>query len=227
MLALKDVKKSFAAPDGSRLPVLEIADFRRGDGEQMALVGRSGCGKTTLLHVIAGISRPDAGSVSIDDGPLPDDRGRVRPLPGRAHRLRLPDLQPPARLHRPGKRAPGHAVRRRGGPIGPGPEFARPRRAGPSRTLAPQAGDAFGGRAAAGGGRPGPGQSPKLLLADEPTANVDAGHQKQVFDLLRDTCREENVALLLVTHSAEVARQFDRVEELEKFNQVGKTKAEG
>ena len=42
---------------------------------------------------------------------------------------------------------------------------------------------------------------PKLLLADEPTANVDTGHQQQVFELLRDTCREEKVALLLVTHS--------------------------
>ena len=75
---------------------------------------------------------------------------------------------------------------------------------------------------------------PKLLLADEPTANVDAGHQQQVLDLLRETCREENVALVLVTHSPEVARQFDRVEELEEFNQVresggseGMNKAEG
>ena len=64
---------------------------------------------------------------------------------------------------------------------------------------------AFRRRAAAGGGRPGAGQRPKILLADEPTANVDAGHQQQVLDLLRQTCREENVALVLVTHSPEVA----------------------
>jgi putative ABC transport system ATP-binding protein len=59
---------------------------------------------------------------------------------------------------------------------------------------------------------------PKLLLADEPTANVDAAHQQQVVDLLREACREEEVALLLVTHTREVAGQFDRVEQLEEVN---------
>ena len=46
---------------------------------------------------------------------------------------------------------------------------------------------------------------PQLLLADEPTANVDAGHQQQILDLIRETCQEENVALIIVTHSNEVA----------------------
>jgi ABC-type lipoprotein export system ATPase subunit len=59
---------------------------------------------------------------------------------------------------------------------------------------------------------------PQLLLADEPTANVDAGHQQQVLELIRQTCREENVALMIVTHSAEVAGQFDRVDRLDDFN---------
>ncbi len=67
MLLLKDVKKSFVEPDGTPLPILDIAEFRVAAGEQMVLVGRSGCGKTTLLHVIAGISRPDSGKVRIDD----------------------------------------------------------------------------------------------------------------------------------------------------------------
>ncbi len=60
---------------------------------------------------------------------------------------------------------------------------------------------------------------PVLLLADEPTANVDPGHQQQVIDLLRQVCRDENVAMLLVTHADEVASQFDRVEHLEQINQ--------
>jgi len=59
---------------------------------------------------------------------------------------------------------------------------------------------------------------PKLLLADEPTANVDARHQQQVVDLLRETCREEQVALVMVTHADDVAAQFDRVEKLEELN---------
>jgi putative ABC transport system ATP-binding protein len=62
---------------------------------------------------------------------------------------------------------------------------------------------------------------PKILLADEPTANVDSGHQQQVLDLIRETCGEEDVALVLVTHSNEVAEQFSRIDRLEEINRVG------
>jgi len=61
---------------------------------------------------------------------------------------------------------------------------------------------------------------PVLLLADEPTANIDPAHQQAVIDLLREVCRTENVAMLLVTHSSEVANQFDRVLHLEELNRV-------
>ena len=60
--------------------------------------------------------------------------------------------------------------------------------------------------------------TPRLLLADEPTANVDIANQQLVLEMLRDSCRENNVSLLLVTHSQEVAAQFDRVEKLADFN---------
>jgi putative ABC transport system ATP-binding protein len=61
---------------------------------------------------------------------------------------------------------------------------------------------------------------PVLLLADEPTANIDPAHQQQVVDLLRGVCRDENVAMLLVTHSPEVSGQFERVEHLDELNRV-------
>ena len=61
---------------------------------------------------------------------------------------------------------------------------------------------------------------PRLLLADEPTANVDAGHQQQVVDMLRDGCREENVSLIVVTHTPEVANQFERRDNLEEINRA-------
>jgi ABC-type lipoprotein export system ATPase subunit len=66
---------------------------------------------------------------------------------------------------------------------------------------------------------------PKILLADEPTANVDTRHQQQVIELVRESCRTENVALLLVTHAAEVAEQFERVENLEQFNRASGARA--
>ena len=219
MLVLKDVKKSFAAPAGSRLPVLEIADFCLGDGEQMALVGRSGCGKTTLLHVIAGISRPDAGSVKIDGMDLclmteaECDRFRAEHigyvfqtfnlLPGftalenvllgmRFAGGRTDSARAKKLLERVGV---AHRLHHKPAMLSVGEQ----QRVAVARALA---------------------NRPKLLLADEPTANVDTGHQKQVFELLRDTCREENVALLLVTHSPELAARLPRVETLEHFNRA-------
>ena len=60
--------------------------------------------------------------------------------------------------------------------------------------------------------------TPRLLLADEPTANVDAANQQTILDLLRDSCHECKVSLLLVTHAPEVAGQFERVEKLADFN---------
>ena len=62
--------------------------------------------------------------------------------------------------------------------------------------------------------------APNLLLADEPTANVDSGHQQQVVDLLRDTCLEEGVSLIVVTHTPEVAEQFERIDNLEHINKA-------
>jgi putative ABC transport system ATP-binding protein len=61
---------------------------------------------------------------------------------------------------------------------------------------------------------------PHLLLADEPTANVDSAHQQQILDLIRETCQEEKVALIMVTHSNDVAKQFSRVDRLEEFNLI-------
>ena len=61
---------------------------------------------------------------------------------------------------------------------------------------------------------------PRLLLADEPTANVDPGNQQRIIDLIRETCRDEKIALLMVTHATEVASQFTRGDRLPQLNQV-------
>ena len=59
-----------------------------------------------------------------------------------------------------------------------------------------------------------------LTLADEPTANVDPGNQKQIVELIRETCSEENVTLVMVTHAMEVASQFSRTVRLEEINRA-------
>jgi putative ABC transport system ATP-binding protein len=66
MLQLENLKKSYPEPDGGILPVLDVPSFAVAASEQMVLLGRSGCGKTTLLHVIAGLSRADSGVIKLD-----------------------------------------------------------------------------------------------------------------------------------------------------------------
>jgi putative ABC transport system ATP-binding protein len=64
---------------------------------------------------------------------------------------------------------------------------------------------------------------PSLLLADEPTANVDVKNQQTILNLICEACRENNVSLMMVTHSLEVAGRFSRVEKLSDFNRAGAT----
>jgi len=219
MLQLTGVRKSFVEPSGQRLPVLDIPHFQVAAGEQIAMVGRSGCGKTTLLHVIAGISRPDTGEVRIDGVDLcrlreaSVDRFRAERigyvfqtfnllpafsalenvLLGMAFCRRSPDRRRAEQLlHRVGL---AHRLTHKPGMLSVGEQ----QRVAVARALA---------------------NRPKLLLADEPTASVDAAHQQQIINLIRDTCREEQISLVLVTHAPEVAEQFERIEHLEQFNQA-------
>ncbi len=219
MLELREVKKSFTEPNGGDLPILDIDHFRLDEGEQMALVGRSGCGKTTLLYVVSGISRPNSGRVMIGEWDITlfteaeSDRFRAEQigyvfqtfnlLPGFSALenvllgMRFGTGRPDRRrakelLDRVGL---GHRMTHRPGQLSVGEQ----QRVSVARALA---------------------NRPRLVLADEPTANVDSGHQQEVVDMLRDTCREENVALLVVTHTPEVANQFDRIDNLELFNKA-------
>jgi ABC-type lipoprotein export system ATPase subunit len=219
MLHLKDVRKTFREPDGSPLPILDIKEFHVAAGEQAVLMGKSGCGKTTLLHVIAGISRPDAGVVQIDGCDIArlNEAGRDRfradkigyvfqtfnllagfsafenVLLGMSFAGTRPD---PTRARRLLDRVGlSHRLSHRPAMLSVGEQ----QRVAVARALA---------------------NRPKLLLADEPTANVDSAHQQAIIDLVRGTCQDENVALLLVTHTPEVAEQFSRVDRLEHFNQA-------
>jgi len=223
MLKLREVVKNYAQPDGGVLHVLDIEQFDVAEGEQIAMMGRSGCGKTTLLHCIAGISRPDSGRIWIDDWDITlmseAERDRFRAekigyvfqtfnlLPGftalenvllamRFTGRKVDRARARHLLERVGLQ---HREGHRPTQLSVGEQ----QRVAIARALA---------------------NRPKLLLADEPTANIDTGHQAQVLELIRSTCREENVSLVLVTHSPEVASQFARVERLESFNRAAQSK---
>ena len=219
MLKLEQIKKTYTQPDGSRVPILDIEEFNIDAGEQVVLIGPSGCGKTTMLHTIAGITKPDSGKVFVDGIELTKfseaARDRIRAnklgyvfqtfnlLPGFSAyenvllgmsfaKGKASSARAKSLLEKIGL---GHRLNNKPHQLSVGEQ----QRVAIARALA---------------------NRPALLLADEPTANVDPGNQKQIIDLIIDSCREENVALLMVTHSMEVAGRFDRVVKLEELNLV-------
>lgn len=219
MLSLSNIVKSFRQPDGEVTPVLDVPAYAIAAGEQAVLAGASGGGKTTLLHIIAGITRPDRGQVLLEDLELTryseSRRDRIRAdrigyvfqtfnllpafsamenvLLGMAFSSGRPSPQRAKQLlQRVGL---GHRLSSRPTTMSVGEQ----QRVAVARALA---------------------NRPRLLLADEPTANVDPANQQKIIDLIRETCREEKIALVMVTHAMEVAAQFDRVDRLEDVNRV-------
>lgn len=219
MLKLESIKKSFLQPDRQIVPILDIPAFDVARGEQVVLIGPSGCGKTTMLHIVAGITKPDTGKVFLDGVEITRyseaTRDRVRAdklgyvfqtfnlLPGFSALENVLLGMTFARKKISSQRARqlletvglGHRLHNKPSQLSVGEQ----QRVAVARALANQ---------------------PQLLLADEPTANVDRQNQQQIVDLIRESCEKENIALLMVTHSMEIADQFRRVEKLTDLNLV-------
>ncbi|HEY3392410.1 MAG TPA: ABC transporter ATP-binding protein [Lacipirellulaceae bacterium] len=219
MLLVENVKKSYREPDGGRLAILDVPRLELAAGEQVVIRGRSGGGKTTLLNAIAGLATVDEGKIVVNGTEVTRLREAVRDR-FRARNIgfvfqtfnllagftALENVQLGMTFTRqPNDRNRAVDLLTR---VGLGDRLTHK----PAALSVGEQQRVAVARALVN--RPG------LLLADEPTANIDPGHQQQVIDLLREVCRSENVAMLLVTHSPEVASQFDRVEDLENLNRV-------
>jgi len=225
MLLLENVRKSYREPSGELLPILDVEHFSLDAGEQVVLRGRSGCGKTTLLNCIAGLTTVDQGQIHIsghDIVRLPEvsrDRFRARYLGfvfqtfnllpaftalenvllGMTFTGQKTDSRRAEKLLQ--DVGLGHRLTHKPAALSVGEQ----QRVAVARALA---------------------NKPLLLLADEPTANIDPAHQQQVIDLLRGACQQENIAMLLVTHSPEVSSQFERIEQLEEVNRIVSEKSQ-
>ncbi len=219
MLLLENARKSYREPNGHWLPILDIEHFALSPGEQVVLRGSSGSGKTTLLNCLAGLTTVDEGHITInghDITAMPEatrDRYRARFI---GYVFQTFNLLPAFTslenvllgMTFTGQKADPDRAGQLLENLGLGarlthkPEalsVGEQQRVGVARALV---------------------NRPLLLLADEPTANVDPRHQQQIIDLLREACQQENIAMLLVTHAPEVANQFDRIEQLEQVNRV-------
>jgi lipoprotein-releasing system ATP-binding protein len=209
-LVLRDVRRTYRTEAGE-LPVLRGAELALQAGEIVALVAPSGAGKSTLLHLAGLLERPDGGTVFVDGrdaGILPDSARTAirRDTIGFVYQFH----------HLLGEFTALENV------VLPQMIAGRPRKAAERRAmdllaslgLEPRArhlpGKLSGGeqqrvaiaRALANG--------PKVLLADEPTGNLDVGTADVVFDELLATVRGANLAALIATHNPDLAARMDR-----------------
>ncbi len=202
--------KSFAAPTGE-LQVLRGTDFEVREGEFLAIVGESGSGKSTLLQILGTLDRPDAGEIWLEGESLIGldavQQARLRNAKigfvYQAHHL-IPELTALENVMLPLQVQ------------GKGMDEARARaesllaRLGLAGRLAHVPARLSGGEAQRVAVARALATRPRLLLADEPTGNLDEHTAGEVFDLLRQLCSEEQAAVVMVTHSQSLAAACDR-----------------
>jgi lipoprotein-releasing system ATP-binding protein len=210
VLAARGLVKRYQS--GARsLEVLRGLDIEVAAGEAVAIVGDSGVGKSTLLHILGGLDLPDEGTVAFlgretvtsQGGDLAEYRNRHVGFIFQFHHL-LPEFTALENVEMPFRigRRPGH-------PAGPAREMLM--RLGLSDRLTHRPSALSGGEqqrvAIARAVAPGP----AMVLADEPTGNLDPGTGASVFGLLRELQRERGFALVVATHSGRVAHGCDRM----------------
>ncbi len=225
MLVLDQVTRVFEQA-GTRLEVLRGVSLSVKEGETVALVGPSGAGKSTLLHIAGLLERPTAGAVRIDgtDAGALGDRGRTllrRRVIGFVYQFHhlLPEFSAEENIVLPqmiagvGRRAA--RVRARELLARVGVDHRADHR--PSRLSGGEQQRVAIARALA--------NRPQLLIADEPTGNLDHNTADRVFETLLALAREEGLVAVVATHNLELAARMDRVFELRDGTVVEITEA--
>ncbi|HET8945371.1 MAG TPA: ABC transporter ATP-binding protein [Candidatus Polarisedimenticolia bacterium] len=211
LLRCREVRRAYGA-GAARVEVLRGLDLELAAGEMVAILGESGAGKTTLLHLIGALDRPDTGRVEVrgrDIGAAPAAaraayRNRDLGFVFQFHHL-LPEFSAVENAMMPlliGGEPPAPARARAAALLGDlGLQAALDRR--PAELSGGEQQRVAIARAIV--------RNPVLLLADEPTGNLDERNAASAFELLRDLHRARGMTTLLVTHSQRLAARTDRV----------------
>ncbi len=221
LLELQDLRKTYRTPEGTSHEVIRISQFELGERTQMALSGPSGTGKTTFLHLIAGILTPDSGRIRFNGaefsalGESARDRIRARSIGYIFQTFNL--LQGFSVLENVllgmsfGAGADLHRATELLKRVGLGDRMHhRPRQLSTGQQQRVAVARALASR-------------PRLVLADEPTGNLDAVHGREALRLIREACEEVGAALLLVSHDPVVLGQFSERRSLAEINQAART----
>jgi len=209
MLQIRGVSKSFGGARSRE--VLREISFEVARGEYIAIVGESGVGKSTLLNLVAGLELPDRGTIALDGTELTalDDAGRTLARRDRigfvfqAFHL-LPHLTVAQNVGLPLSLAgaPAGRIAARVAEMLDAVGLAAAASSYPRELAGGEMQRVAIARALA--------HKPRLLLADEPTGNLDPESAAQVLRLLREQAKQESGAGILVTHSAVAAATADR-----------------
>jgi lipoprotein-releasing system ATP-binding protein len=211
ILALRGVERVYKTEAGP-LPVLRGVDIDVYPGEVVGLIGPSGSGKSSLLHSAGLLEHPDAGLVALEgrDCSKLSERARTRIRLGTVgfvyqfHHLlpefsALENVAMPLTIAGKSRREAEARAKELLEGLGLGPRMSHQ----PAQMSGGEQQRVAIARALA--------NRPKLLLADEPTGNLDPATSSAVFQALYQTCREQGVAALIATHNMELARYMDRV----------------
>ena len=211
ILACDGVRKHFDEA-GHRLEVLRGVELRVQPGETLAIIGESGSGKTTLLQILGGLDLPSAGAVrllgtdfaSLSDAARGDLRNRALGFVYQFHHL-LPEFSALENVAMP------LLVRRT--PVGEARSLARKflERVGLGARLTHRPAQLSGGERQRAAVARALVAQPKIVLADEPTGNLDGRNAAGVLELMLELNRELGTSLVVVTHSDEIAARMQRV----------------
>ena len=218
LLTITDLQKAYISPEGSQTRIIDIPHFEMEEGTQIVLRGTSGVGKTTFLNLIAGILGADSGRIIVADEEMTalSESGRDRLRASHigyifqtfnllAGYTALENVML-GMMFGKGINADfaGHLLER----VGLGDRMGYR----PSQLSVGQQQRVAVARAVA--------NRPRLVLADEPTGNLDYHHANEAIALIREICAENNAALLTVSHDAEVLSQFDEEMDFAQVNRA-------
>ncbi len=210
-LEMENVTKSYQS-NGRNLDILRDVSLRAEPGEQIAVIGPSGAGKSTLLHIAGTLLRPTSGTVKIQgqvvadqsDGEISRCRNKLIGFIFQFHHLH-PDLTALENVLMPLKIGGEMSDQ-----LGKATARTLLERVGLADRMDHVPGELSGGEQQRVAVARALVQRPALVLADEPTGDLDRENGEKVFHLLKMVCAERQSALIVVTHEAEVGRQCHR-----------------
>jgi lipoprotein-releasing system ATP-binding protein len=220
VLEARDVRRSFRQGPID-LEVLRGVSLTVNAGERIAIIGASGSGKTTLLQILGGLDKPTTGSVlvagqdihSLAEKARGDLRNRTLGFIYQFHHLlqefsALENVAMPLLERRESKQRAEDRAR------------AILERVGLGERLTHRPNELSGGERQRAAVARALVTNPGVVLADEPTGNLDGGNAEGVFELMLELNREFSTSLIVVTHDRQLASRMDRVLELERGNLV-------